>query len=1114
MFVESAYRRRIRWATAAAVLLGAIALLLHSAARAQAIPPSIVIGLNDGAGWGPPDSTKFHERGFTSERLEAGGPNTKIKESTELGWANDTVIVGNTPDETPLSSINVATWTGETLAQIKEETPYGVTLFEVGNEMFLKGPRCGGCYQQKEPAKYAEMYVSLSKAVEKEGISGIKLLFNSYGDYQLSEGGGWSQVCCGGGWLATAEKAQPELLKRVQGFTMHPYGAAGENKENDWGPGALKVEHEQAVSLGFEHTNYYATEFGIKLEEGGGDGSTSKANQAEKIGAVYSELAGFGYVKGIWYYQSHDDGSGKWGLIEHQTSGESPFEPRPSLETVANYALTYEGPNTEAATGVSNSAATLHGSINPEGKETHYKFEYGTTTSYGSVVPASEPSIGSGLSGVEVSQAISGLSSSTTYHYRLVANRGSYSVKGLDHTLTTTSTSPPANTAPPTIASTVPIVGYGETASTGTWTNSPTSYGYQWQRCNAAGGECANISGATSAAYTPVEADAEHTLVVVVTATNAGGSTPASSAATSVVRPHVWGTMPPLYSSSFGSFGSGSGQFSHPGDVVVDAKGNLWTLDAENNRVEEFNEKGEYVKAFGAAGSGSGQLSGASALALDASGNVWVADSGNNRIEEFNEKGEYVRAFGTVGSGAGQVKKPEGVAVDAKGEVWVADTYNSRIEVFGETGEYLKTVGSEGSGEGQIGEPQDLAIDVKGNVWVADWPNNRVEEFNEKGEFVRQFGSAGAGLGQISHPYGIAVDAAGRVWVADNGNNRVDVFGEAGTFLYAFGSAGTGAGQLKFSWPIGVAVDGKGNAWVTDPGSNRIEKWVAPSYPPSYLSSFGSAGSGSGQFNHPGAVAVDAKGNLWALDAGNNRVQEFNEKGEFVKTFGSEGTGNGQLKAARALAVDAKGNVWVADAGNNRVQEFNEKGEFVRAFGTLGSEPGQMEKPEGIAVDAKGNAWVADTYHGRVEVFNEKGEYVKTVGSKGTGEGQIGEPQNLAIDASGNVWVADWPNNRVEEFNEKGEFARQFGSAGSGNGQLSHPYGIAVDGGQNVWVLDTSNDRVEVFNAKGEYLAKFGAAGSGAGQFNFAWPIGIAINSAGDAWITDSGNNRIEEWQR
>ncbi len=1106
-------RIRARSLVGAVAVLGLIAFLLLGCARAFAIPPSIIIGLNDGSGWGSPDSAKFHERGFTSERIEAGGPFTKIKESSELGWKNDMVIVGNTNDETPLASINVAEWTKETVAQIKEQMTYGVTLFEVGNEVFLKG-YCGeGCYQQKEPAKYAEMFVALSKALETEKITGAKLLFDSYGDYETSNGGPWSQVCCGGGWLATAAKAQPELLKRVSGFTMHPYGEAGGNQENDWGPGALKVEHEQAVSLGFEHTDYYATEFGVKLNEGGTSGSSSLANQAERITAVYSELIGFGYVKGIWYYQSHDDGSGKWGLIEPQAGGESPFEPRPALEAVANFALTYEGPNTEAATSLTSSGAKLNGSVNPEGSETHYHFEYGTSKTYGTSVPSVEASIGSGTAGVEVSQAISGLSPSTTYHYRLVAKRGSWTVNGLDHTFTTSS-SAPVNTVPPAISPTSPIVGVAESSTTGTWTNSPTSYSYQWKRCNAAGAECTSISGATASTYTPVEADVEHALLVTVTATNAGGSTPASSTATSVVKPAGWLTMAPVYASSFGSSGSGSGQFNHPGNVVVDPKGNLWVLDRENNRVEEFNEKGEYLKAFGTVGSGSGQLKRPCSLALDSKGDVWVADTENTRIEEFNEKGEYLKAFGTAGSEPGQIGEPEGVAVNSHGNVWVSDTYHGRVEVFNEKGEYLKTVGSKGTGAGQIGEPQDLAIDAKGNVWIANWVNSRVNVFNEKGEYVREFGSEGSGVGQLVHPYGIAIDPAGNVWVADTGNNRIDVFGEKGEYETRFGTAGSGTAQFLFSFPVGVTVDGKGDVWVTDTSNSRVQKWVAPSYPPSYLGAFGSAGSGSGQFNHPGNVVLDPKGNLWAIDRGNNRIEEFNEKGEYLKAFGTVGSGAGQLTRPSSLALDEFGDLWVADTGNSRVEEFNEKGEYLKAFGTPGSEPGQLGETEGIAIDSHRNVWVADTYHGRVEEFNEKGEYLKTVGSKGTGAGQIGEPQDLAIDAKGDLWVADWPNSRIEEFNEKGEYVREFASEGSGNGQLSHPYGIAVNAGGNVWVADNGNDRVEVFSEKGEYETKFGSVGSGAGQFSFSFPIGLALDGKGDVWVTDPGNSRIQEWVR
>jgi hypothetical protein len=96
-------------------------------------------------------------------------------------------------------------------------------------------------------------------------------------------------------------------------------------------------------------------------------------------------------------------------------------------------------------------------------------------------------------------------------------------------------TSPPVNTAPPTISGTAQT-GQTLSASTGSWTESPTNYTYQWQRCNSAGASCSPISGAKAQAYAVSSPDVGSTLRVSVTASNsAGSSTPASSAQTAVV---------------------------------------------------------------------------------------------------------------------------------------------------------------------------------------------------------------------------------------------------------------------------------------------------------------------------------------------------------------------------------------------------------------------------------------------------------------------------------------------------------------------------------------------------------------------------------------------------
>ena len=86
-----------------------------------------------------------------------------------------------------------------------------------------------------------------------------------------------------------------------------------------------------------------------------------------------------------------------------------------------------------------------------------------------------------------------------------------------------------------------PTVGEVLTTTNGTWTNSPTSYAYQWQDCNSAGGGCVNIGGATSSSYTVASGDVGDTIRCVVTASNAYGSASQASAATGVV---IAGTFP------------------------------------------------------------------------------------------------------------------------------------------------------------------------------------------------------------------------------------------------------------------------------------------------------------------------------------------------------------------------------------------------------------------------------------------------------------------------------------------------------------------------------------------------------------------------------------------
>jgi hypothetical protein len=94
----------------------------------------------------------------------------------------------------------------------------------------------------------------------------------------------------------------------------------------------------------------------------------------------------------------------------------------------------------------------------------------------------------------------------------------------------------PSNSVPPSISGNV-TEGQTLAETHGSWTNSPTSFTYRWQRCDASGTNCSAIPGATSNSYTLAGADVGDTIRVQETASNARPSVaPATSAPTAVVQ--------------------------------------------------------------------------------------------------------------------------------------------------------------------------------------------------------------------------------------------------------------------------------------------------------------------------------------------------------------------------------------------------------------------------------------------------------------------------------------------------------------------------------------------------------------------------------------------------
>ena len=190
-------------------------------------------------------------------------------------------------------------------------------------------------------------------------------------------------------------------------------------------------------------------------ETGEGEFGTSVALSAEGNTALIGGESDNKYAGAVWVFTRSE---GKWTqqgakLTGKEETGEGAFGSAAALSAEGHTALIggpsdneihgaawvfASGPTatTGSATGITETEATLHGIINPEGAATKYYLEYGTTESYGN--KTAEASVGSGTSNVEVSKTITGLTSNTKYHYRLVATNTNGTTDGTDQTFTTT----------------------------------------------------------------------------------------------------------------------------------------------------------------------------------------------------------------------------------------------------------------------------------------------------------------------------------------------------------------------------------------------------------------------------------------------------------------------------------------------------------------------------------------------------------------------------------------------------------------------------------------------------------------------------------------------------
>ncbi len=345
-----------------------------------------------------------------------------------------------------------------------------------------------------------------------------------------------------------------------------------------------------------------------------------------------------------------------------------------------------------------------------------------------------------------------------------------------------------------------------------------------------------------------------------------------------------------------------NGQLNYPGAVAVDGSGDIFIADSDSSVIREALPSGDIqtvagngtICALSTANCGdagpatSAQLNNPYGLFLDASGNIFIADTENNRIRVVNTgaapativtiviaPGDIATVAGTgtqgyAGDGAAalsaELSSPFGVFVDSAGNIFIADTDNHRVrEVAAATG-IITTVAGTGTqcspssaacGDGgaaisaQLADPNGIFVDATENIYIADTGDNRVRQVTASNGNISTVAGTGdpgyAGDGaaasgaQLAGPSSVFVDVSGNIFIVDRENFVVrEVL--AGTGLIAtvagnnaqgFSGDGGQSTSAQLNLPFGLFGDATGNLFIADTDNSRIRELIPAVMAPS-----------------------------------------------------------------------------------------------------------------------------------------------------------------------------------------------------------------------------------------------------------------------------------------
>ncbi|MEK7496273.1 MAG: hypothetical protein AAB657_00010 [Patescibacteria group bacterium] len=204
--------------------------------------------------------------------------------------------------------------------------------------------------------------------------------------------------------------------------------------------------------------------------------------------------------------------------------------------------------------------------------------------------------------------------------------------------------------------------------------------------------------------------------------------------------------------------------------IAVDGNGYIYSAKGvwgdRNHRVEKIDQQGNLVLSWGTLGSGNGQFRFPSGVVVDSANNVYVIEEEGSRVQKFTNQGNFIRSF-SLGSANRYLVD---IWVSSGGYIYVVGDAGCAFVVLNPSGVLVKR------GDLDCDQPFGaITADTQNNFYV-NKNSTRIYKYNLQGNNISRFGSLGSGDGQFTKIFDMVMDSQNKLYVVDQVTGKISKF--------------------------------------------------------------------------------------------------------------------------------------------------------------------------------------------------------------------------------------------------------------------------------------------------------------------------------------------------